>query len=73
MPAIKIVLGEEAAERHQEGLPDSVVTEYGDIDAFVFETQAELDAFVMGLEALDGWLGWTEYDPDNLQSYDEED
>ena len=70
---IKLVMGESAARIHSDGAPDSVVEEYGDIIERTFETEAELKAYLLALEDLDGWMGWTVYDPDNLRSNDRED
>ena len=69
---IKLVLGETAAKMHESGLPDAKVREWGSIEEYTFATRAELDAFILGLNALDGWMGWTEHDPANLDR-DEED
>lgn len=72
MPKVKIVFGETASKMHESGLPDDKVKEWGSIEEYSFQTQNEMDAFMLGLEATYGWLGWTEYCPDNLQSDEEE-
>ena len=69
---IKLVLGETAAKMHESGLPDDKIGEWGSIEEYTFATRAELDAFILGLNTLDGWMGWTEHDPANLDR-DEED
>jgi hypothetical protein len=41
---------------------------------YTFDTQAELDAFMLGVEEMDGWCGWREADPGYVvpaEGYDE--
>lgn len=61
---IKIVFGETAAAMHNDGRRDSEVKEWGSIESFTFATQAELDAFLLGLAVMDGWMGYTVYNSD---------
>jgi len=30
---------------------------------YTFDTQAELDAFMLGVKEMDGWMGWRVIDP----------
>lgn len=60
-----IIFGEAAArvyggddERSRE-----VLREYGGVQDFEFETEAELLAFRMGLEEACGWMDFAEVDP----------
>lgn len=64
---IKIVFGEHAARLHSDGEPDAIVLDEGSIETFTFDTEAELNAFKLGLESMDGWMGYCKYDPDNLR------
>lgn len=61
MPKIKIVFGDAAAVLHEEGASDEKVKDFGTIEEFEFDTEAEIEAFILGMNSADGWLGWTEY------------
>lgn len=62
--SIKVVLGDAAVSLHEKGEFDHAVEAYGSIEEFFFRTQAERDAFVLGLQTMEEWFGWTEYNPD---------
>ena len=68
MPTTTIVFGDHAAILHESGYSDDEVSDYGEIQTFEFDTDAELKAFYQGLEALEGWLGWTIHDSNNTDT-----
>lgn len=68
---VKIVFGEHASSLHENGASDERVEECGNILEREFETKAEMEAYLQGLDDLDGWMGWTHYDPDNLKTGEE--
>lgn len=59
--SVKLVLGEQASILHTDGASDDVVQDFGSIETFTFNTEAELNAFLQGLETMEGWLGYCEY------------
>lgn len=61
--SVTIVFGEQAAQHHENGASDEEVLDLGSIETFGFETEAELKAFMLGLESMEGWMGYTIYDP----------
>lgn len=38
---------------------------------YKFKTQAELDAFILGISEMDGWLGWNEVEEGYVHREDE--
>lgn len=70
---ITIVFGEHASRLHSDGEPDEIVSDEGSIETFTFDTKTELNAFKLGLEAMDGWMGWCEYDPTYLSNKEPDD
>lgn len=70
--SIKLVFGDTASSKHLDGATDDEVREWGSIEEFTFATEEELGAFLLGVEAAEGWLGYCEYDPDNLRVEEED-
>lgn len=42
-------------------------------ETYRFDTEAELAAFLQGVEAMDGWMGWREVEPGYIHPANDED
>ena len=58
---IKLVFGNAAIDRHVNGATDEEVRDEGDIVEVEYETKAEFDAFMEGVEMASGWMDYCIY------------
>jgi hypothetical protein len=54
--SITIIFGTSAVSGYQDNDPDYL--EDGAEETFKFNTEAEVDAFLQGIEAMDGWMAY---------------
>ena len=59
------IWGDTASAYFRDGEPLSQVREHGTVASYEFQTEAEAAAFKQGVEAAEGWMGWTEVDPED--------
>ncbi len=56
---VNVLFGDEAVSRWNDGQRSrEELTEIGSIETVTFDTQAEVNAFRMGLSMMDGWAGY---------------
>ena len=58
---IKLVFGDTASSMHLYGASDEEVNDFGSIQEFEFQSQAELAAFMKGVDATVGWMDYCWY------------
>ena len=60
--SVTIVFGDSATRRYAEGENSlEKLAGHGSVETFGYDTQAELDAFIEGLDAMNGWMDYCVY------------
>lgn len=68
-----MLFGEEAAGRYEQGefdeLAEVLMYHAGDLVCREFETEAEKNAYLQGIEDCDGWMSWAVMSEEDVKAH----